>query len=116
MKRLAISLISKLLTVWSCRNETAYLAPKPSNLESYADALYNVNIDSFRITGGVIPIHQKGKTLLKKSLGYASLALAVTMPENAHFEIGSGAKPFTSAAILKLDGWLYHNQHQRWTH
>lgn len=116
MKRLAISLISKLPTAWSCRNETAYLAPKLYNLESYADSLYNVSIDSFRIAGGMIPIHQKGKTLLKKSFGYASLALAVTMPENVHFEIGSGAKQFIAAAILKLDGWLYYNQHQRWTH
>ncbi len=104
MKRLAISLINKLLTAWSCRNETAYVAPKLSNSESYADSLYKVSIHSFRIAGGAIPIQQKGKTLLKKSFGYARIALAVPMPENAHFEIGSVTKQFTSAAILEFDG------------
>lgn len=47
-------------------------------------------------------VYQNGKTILKKSYGYANLELAAPMPENAIFEIGSVTKQFTAAAILKL--------------
>ena len=95
MKRIPIILIGILLTAWSCSNERAYVTLKLFNLETSADSLYKVCIDSFQIAGGMIPIHQKGKTLFKKSFGYASLALAVPMPENVHFEIGFVTKEFT---------------------
>ncbi len=102
MKRLAILLITILLTAWSCKNEKEFIEPKISSIEKYADSLYKASIDSSQIAGGAILIQQKGKILLKKSYGFASLELEVPMPENAHFEIGSVTKQFTATAILKL--------------
>jgi len=102
MKRLPIVIISILLMALSCRNEKTYVEPKLSSLDIYVDSLFKSSLDSSKIAGGAILVHQKGKTLLKKSYGQASLELEVPMPENAHFEIGSVTKQFTAAAILKL--------------
>ena len=102
MKRLAIVLITILLTAWSCRNEKEQVEPNISSIEKYTDSLFKASIDSSQIAGGALLVYQNGKTLLKKSYGFASLELEVPMPENAHFEIGSVTKQFTAAAILKL--------------
>lgn len=74
----------------------------PTSLEVYADSLFQASVDSNQIAGGAILVAQNGKTLLKKSYGFASLELSAPMPENAKFEIGSVTKQFTAAAILKL--------------
>lgn len=71
-------------------------------LISFADSLFQANVDSSYIAGASVLIFQKGEVLLDKSYGYASLELSVPMPENPSFEIGSVTKQFTAAAILKL--------------
>ena len=102
-----ITLIA-LLALASCKNEKNSLPTAISDLESYTDSLFQSSLDSTFIAGGAILVHQKGKTLLKKAYGQASLELEVPMPENAIFEIGSVTKQFTAVAILKLveDGKL----------
>ncbi len=97
-----------LLALASCKNEKNNLPSTVSDLESYTDSLFQSSLDSTFIAGGAILVHQKGKTLLKKAYGQASLELEVPMPENAIFEIGSVTKQFTAVAILKLveDGKL----------
>ncbi|MFT6795828.1 MAG: CubicO group peptidase (beta-lactamase class C family) [Maribacter sp.] len=97
-----------LLALASCKNEKNSSPTAISDLESYTDSLFQSSLDSTFIAGGAILVHQKGKTLLKKAYGQASLELEVPMPENAIFEIGSVTKQFTAVAILKLveDGKL----------
>ncbi len=91
-----------LLTIVGCKKEKTNPSIPISDLGIYADSLFKSSLDSTKIAGGVILVYQKGKTLLKKSYGKASLELDVPMPENAHFEIGSVTKQFTAVAILKL--------------
>ena len=102
MKQLVLLILLILALVTSCKNENTKTVESTSNLETYADSLFKSSLDSTKIAGGAILVHQKGKTLLKKSYGQASLELEVPMPDNAHFEIGSVTKQFTAAAILKL--------------
>ncbi|GMN04718.1 hypothetical protein MTsPCn5_01060 [Croceitalea sp. MTPC5] len=102
MKHLSILFVLLLSVATSCRNEKAYVEPELSGLEKYTDSLFKASIDSSMVAGGAVLVHQKGKTLLKKSYGLASLELEVPMPENASFEIGSVTKQFTAVAILKL--------------
>ncbi len=73
-----------------------------SSLQTFADSIFNVHVDSSNIAGASVIVFQQGKMLLNKSYGYASLELSVPMPEDASFEIGSVTKQFTAAAILKL--------------
>ena len=73
-----------------------------SAFEAFSDSLFQTNVDSAYIAGASVIVYQKGERLLDKTYGYANLELAVPMPENASFEIGSVTKQFTSAAILKL--------------
>jgi CubicO group peptidase (beta-lactamase class C family) len=89
-----------LLLATSCKNKQEKQTASP--LEVYADSLFQASIDSAQIAGGAILVFQKGKMLLKKSYGYASLELSTPMPDNAIFDIGSVTKQFTAAAILKL--------------
>ncbi len=102
MKQLKFLVLAIIIIGASCKSEKSDSNTKTSDLEVFADSLYKASIDSSKIAGGAILVHQKGKTLLKKSYGLASLELEVPMPENAHFEIGSVTKQFTAAAILKL--------------
>jgi CubicO group peptidase (beta-lactamase class C family) len=102
MKKSAGLILLVLTLMASCKNENPITNTNVSNLEMYSDSLFKASLDSSKIAGGTILIHQKGKTLLKKSYGLASLELEVPMPENAHFEIGSVTKQFTAVAILKL--------------
>jgi len=95
-------LLFSLIIALSCKKEeNAHTAPI-SDLEVYSDSLFQSSIDSIKIAGSAILVHQKGKTLLKKTYGQASLELEMPMPENAIFEIGSVTKQFTAVAILKL--------------
>ncbi len=89
-----------VLIASSCQYEKEKF--NPSNLEVYADSLFQTSVDSAQIAGGTILVYQHDKVLLKKSYGYASLELATTMPYDAQFGIGSVTKQFTAAAILKL--------------
>ncbi len=100
MKQTLLFMLTTVLIATSCKNnqETSTI----STLEVYSDSLFQASIDSAQIAGGAILVFQKGKTLLKKSYGYASLELSVPMPSDAIFEIGSVTKQFTAAAILKL--------------
>ena len=93
-----------IVVLSSCKTELQQSASQPTatTLEAFADSIFKISLDSAQIAGAALLIHQKGKTLLKKSYGYASLELDVPMPENAGFEIGSVTKQFTAAAILKL--------------
>ncbi len=97
-----ILVLFAVILVGSCKNEHTVVKASLSDLERYSDSLFKASLDSTKIAGGAILIHQKGKTLLKKSYGKASLELEVPMPENASFEIGSVTKQFTAVAILKL--------------
>jgi CubicO group peptidase (beta-lactamase class C family) len=89
-----------LLLAVSCQNKQETSTASP--LEVYADSLFQASIDSAQIAGGAILVFQKGKTLLKKSYGFASLELSTPMPTDGIFDIGSVTKQFTAAAILKL--------------
>lgn len=102
MKQSALLVLLTLALAVSCKNENTIKKATSSDLEMFVDSLFKSSLDSTKIAGGAILVHQKGKTLLKKSYGQASLELEVPMPENAHFEIGSVTKQFTAAAILKL--------------
>lgn len=102
MKTSLFIILLALVITASCRNENIDKPSEVSEIEMYADSLFKSSLDSTKIAGGAILVHQKGKTLLKKSYGFASLELEVPMPENAHFEIGSVTKQFTAVAILKL--------------
>lgn len=108
MRLLKLLTILALITIVSCKKEKTEPITNNSDLEAYSDSLFYYSLGSTKIAGGAILVHQNGKTLLKKSYGQASLELAVPMPENAIFEIGSVTKQFTAVAILKLveDGKL----------
>ncbi|MEM8510295.1 MAG: serine hydrolase domain-containing protein [Bacteroidota bacterium] len=113
MRRKALALLyGALLTILliNCKTESQQSGSQvaATALEHFTDSIVQQSIDSAQIAGAAILVHQNGKTLLKKSYGYASLELDVPMPENAGFEIGSVTKQFTAAAILKLaaDGKL----------
>ncbi|TXD50463.1 MULTISPECIES: serine hydrolase domain-containing protein [unclassified Polaribacter] len=100
MKKTLLILITTLLITNSCAEKAEN--PKKTALELYTDSLFQVSIDSSQIAGGAILVFQNGKTLIKKSYGYASLELSAPIPEDGIFEIGSVTKQFTAAAILKL--------------
>ena len=101
MKRIILlTPIIVLLVATSCQSKKE--TSNKFSLEAYTDSLFQASIDSARIAGGTILVFQKEEVLLKKSYGKASLELAVPMPEEAIFEIGSATKQFTAAAILKL--------------
>ncbi len=100
MKIIVFLAAAVLLATTGCKEGKKSAATTP--LESYADSLFQASIDSAEIAGAAILIYQKGKTLLKKSYGYASLELSVPMPNDGIFDIGSVTKQFTAAAILKL--------------
>jgi CubicO group peptidase (beta-lactamase class C family) len=89
-----------LLIASSCQNKQE--TSTASRLEVYADSLFKASIDSAQIAGGAILVYQNGKTILKKSYGFASLELSTPMPTDGIFDIGSVTKQFTAAAILKL--------------
>ncbi len=97
---LAFPLALLLLTISSCTEKAEISAALP--LESYVDSLFQVSVDSSEIAGASVLVHQNGKTLIKKTYGYASLELLAPVPDHGVFEIGSVTKQFTAAAILKL--------------
>jgi CubicO group peptidase (beta-lactamase class C family) len=100
-QKIFLYVVIELLVATSCQNkqENSTIA---SPLEVYADSLFQTSIDSAQIAGGALLVYQKGKMLLKKSYGYASLELSTPMPTDGIFDIGSVTKQFTAAAILKL--------------
>lgn len=100
MKKILLLTLTVVLVATSCKNEKR--DSNTPSLEVYADSLFQASIDSAQIAGASILVFQKGKTLLKKSFGYASLELSTPVPSNGIFEIGSVTKQFTAAAILKL--------------
>jgi D-alanyl-D-alanine carboxypeptidase len=100
MKQTLILILTILLTTTSCKVQKQ--VANTSTLEAYANSIFQASIDSAQIAGGAILVYQKGKMLLNKSYGYASLELETPMPENGIFDIGSVTKQFTAAAILKL--------------
>lgn len=100
MKQLLALILAIGLIATSCK--TKQETPTVSSLEVYADSLFQTSIDSAQIAGASILVYQKGKMLLKKSYGYASLELSTPMPSDGIFDIGSVTKQFTAAAILKL--------------
>ena len=100
MKKVILALITLVFVIISCQEKNE-ITETPS-IESYTDALFQKSVDSSQIAGGAILVYQNGKTILKKSYGYASLELSVPIPDNGVFEIGSVTKQFTAAAILKL--------------
>ena len=93
-------ILSFALVVTSCKKTTE--AAAENKITIFADSLIQAAVDSSRIAGAAVLVHQNGETLLKKTYGYASLELQVPVPEEASFEIGSVTKQFTAAAILKL--------------
>jgi CubicO group peptidase (beta-lactamase class C family) len=95
-----ITLVAMVLLVISCQ-EKSEISQREA-LESFTDSLFQVSVDSSQIAGASVLVYQKGKTLLKKTYGYASLELSVPVPVDGIFEIGSVTKQFTAAAILKL--------------
>ena len=100
MKQIILLILTIVLVTVSCQYEKQ--VSSTSTLGVYADSLFQASIDSAQIAGGAILVYQKGKMLLNKSYGYASLELSTPMPSDGIFDIGSVTKQFTAAAILKL--------------
>jgi CubicO group peptidase (beta-lactamase class C family) len=100
MKQIILLILTLVLVTSSCQKERQ--VSNTTAFEIYSDSLFQVSIDSAQIAGGAVLVYQKGKLLLKKSYGYASLELSAPMPSDGIFEIGSVTKQFTAAAILKL--------------
>lgn len=100
MKYIILLILTLVLVATGFQKEKQIANATP--LEVYADSLFQTSIDSAQIAGGAILVFQKGKMLLNKSYGYASLELSVPMPNDGIFDIGSNTKQFTAAAILKL--------------
>ena len=74
-----------LLTISSCTEKAEISAAAP--LESYVDSLFQVSVDSAEIAGASVLVHQNGKTLIKKTYGYASIELSAHVHGNGVFEI-----------------------------
>lgn len=100
MSSLYISLVASAILLSACMGDKTVSEQHP--VVEFADSLFSSSVDSLFIAGASVIVFQKGKKLLDKSYGYANLELAVQMPDDASFEIGSVTKQFTSAAILKL--------------
>jgi CubicO group peptidase (beta-lactamase class C family) len=100
MNHLYISIIASAIFLTACEGDKTF--SDHSSLVEFADSLFITSVDSSFIAGASVIVYQNGKMLLDKSYGYANLELAVQMPDDASFEIGSVTKQFTSAAILKL--------------
>lgn len=98
MKKLL--LIALVLIALRCKEKSKTSETTP--LQSFTDSLFQASVDSSQIAGASVLVYQKGKNLIKKTYGYASLELSVPIPEGGVFEIGSVTKQFTAAAILKL--------------
>ncbi|WP_019670429.1 serine hydrolase domain-containing protein [Eudoraea adriatica] len=95
-----IILVAIVFLAISCQEKSKI--PETTQLESFIDSLFQISVDSSQIAGASVLVYQNGNTLLKKTYGYASLELSVSIPESGVFEIGSVTKQFTAAAILKL--------------
>jgi CubicO group peptidase (beta-lactamase class C family) len=91
-----------LLIATSCKNKQETTTTAPSQLEMYADSLFQASVDSAQIAGASILVYQKGKMLLNKSYGYASLELSAPIPTDGVFFIASVTKQFTAAALAML--------------
>ena len=100
MKKIILVLITITFITIGCKEKT--VISETISLESYTDSIFQVNVDSSLIAGGAILVYRNGKTIVKKSYGYASLELSAPIPDDGIFEIGSVTKQFTAAAILKL--------------
>ena len=100
MKKIFLVPIAIVFLVISCQEKSEL--SETTRLESFTDSLFQASVDSSQIAGGSILVYQNGKTLMKKTYGYASLELSAPIPEGGVFEIGSVTKQFTAAAILKL--------------
>jgi len=72
------------------------------DLEVQLDKILESAYDRTDAPGYAIQIDQKGKTIYKKSVGFANLELGVQLQNDHIFRIGSITKQFTAAAILKL--------------
>ena len=100
MKKIILALIAIAFITTGCKEKAEISEIIP--LQSYTDTLFEVSVDSSQIAGASVLVYQNGKTLIKKTYGYASLELSVPVPDDGVFEIGSVTKQFTAAAILKL--------------
>jgi D-alanyl-D-alanine carboxypeptidase len=102
MKKIVLSVTAVVMILATACQDSKEPNTGHSKLTVFADSLFQASIDSAQIAGGTILVHQNGKTILKKSYGYASLELGTPMPSEGVFDIGSVTKQFTAAAILKL--------------
>jgi CubicO group peptidase (beta-lactamase class C family) len=102
MKKIVLSVTAAVMILATACQDSKEPNTGHSKLTVFADSLFQASIDSAQIAGGAILVHQNGKTILKKSYGYASLELGTPMPSDGVFDIGSVTKQFTAAAILKL--------------
>jgi CubicO group peptidase (beta-lactamase class C family) len=99
VKRIYLALIIVSTMFYGCQKGTG---SGKDSLTSFADSLFQTNVDSSFIAGASVVVFYQGEKVLDKSYGYASLELSVPMPQNPCFEIGSVTKQFTSAAIIRL--------------
>jgi CubicO group peptidase (beta-lactamase class C family) len=99
MNRFYLSLIIVSTIFYSCQEGPG---AGQASIISFADSLFQSNVDSSYIAGASVVVYYQGEKILDKSYGFASMELSVPMPQNPCFEIGSVTKQFTSAAILRL--------------
>lgn len=100
MKKIVLVPIAIVFLAISCQEKSNSTESTP--VVSFTDSLFQAGVDNAEIAGASVLVYQNGRTLLKKTYGYASLELSAPVPENGIFEIGSVTKQFTAAAILKL--------------
>ncbi len=82
--------------------EGAEALPSPSRLRFEAAAEHFRRADAFGFSGGV-RILEGGQVRLSRTYGFADHVRRLPMSEDTVFNIGSVAKQFTAAAILRLE-------------
>ncbi|MEM7705322.1 MAG: CocE/NonD family hydrolase [Pseudomonadota bacterium] len=82
---------------------SAPTAPDPVKVEAWADALFTEALERKRMSGAVLTMVQRGKTVLSKGYGFSDYRTGTPVdPEETRFRIGSTTKTFTALAIAQL--------------
>ena len=75
----------------------ARATPSVAGVAAYLD-----RAEALGFSGG-IKVSHRSRTLLQEAYGFADKGNEIAMPTDAVFDIGSVAKPFTAASILRLE-------------
>jgi CubicO group peptidase (beta-lactamase class C family) len=99
----AVVVVLVIAAVFAWRWKSAHRPPRP-RAEVVAEIDGDLRERAAKGFAGVVLLEQDGKILLHKGYGLADRAGARPITIDTGFDIGSLVKPFTGAAILKLEG------------